>query len=129
MSAVVEVQNVSVVFGSGRQAVEAVRDLSLVAARGEFISIIGPSGSGKTTLLRIIGDLLEPSSGAVRVDGLTADEARRRGRFSYVFQNPVLVLCQKSADLKRERFRRSRGGHGCGLWPTSGMRTGVRCGR
>ena len=39
------------------------------------------------------------------------------------------VLCQKSADSKRERFRRSRGGHGRGLWPISGVRTGVRCGR
>ena len=39
------------------------------------------------------------------------------------------VLYQKSADPKRGRFRRSRGGHGRGLSPTSGIRTGVRCGR
>ena len=45
------------------------------------------------------------------------------------FERKYPVLCQKSADPKRERFRRSRGGHGRGLWPTSGIRTGVRCGR
>ena len=39
------------------------------------------------------------------------------------------VLCEKSADPKRERHRRSRGGHGRGLRSTSGVRTGVRCGR
>ena len=45
------------------------------------------------------------------------------------FYSEDVVLCQKSADPKRERFRRSRSGQGRGLWPTSGIRTGVRCGR
>ena len=45
---------------------------------GEFVSLIGPSGCGKSTLLRIVGDLIQPSSGDVAVNGKTARQARAR---------------------------------------------------
>ena len=57
---------------------------------GEFISLIGPSGCGKSTLLRIVGDLIQPSSGEVVVNGKTADQARRDGDYGIVFQEAVL---------------------------------------
>ena len=58
------------VFASRRRGdVEAIRGVDLVAAPGEFVSIVGPSGCGKSTLLYIIGGFVEPSSGTVRIDG------------------------------------------------------------
>ena len=85
------VRDVGMVYHSTSQDIVAIKDLSLEIARGEFVSLIGPSGSGKTTLLKIIGDLLEPSHGSVEVGGVSSGEARRAGKFSYVFQNPVLL--------------------------------------
>ncbi|MEM8728485.1 MAG: ABC transporter ATP-binding protein [Pseudomonadota bacterium] len=49
--------------------VEALRDMSLDFPKGQLTSLLGPSGCGKTTLLKIIAGLLEPTSGAVEVDG------------------------------------------------------------
>ena len=53
----------------GREAVEALRGVSLCVARGEIVCLMGPSGSGKTTLLNILGGLDSPSRGHVVVDG------------------------------------------------------------
>ena len=64
-----EVRNLSRVYGDGRQATEAVRDLSFEVGEGEFVCVIGPSGCGKTTLLRCVAGLLAPSSGAVVLRG------------------------------------------------------------
>ena len=57
---------------------------------GEFVSLIGPSGCGKSTLLRIIGDLIQPSSGEVVVNGKTAHQARLDRDYGIVFQDAVL---------------------------------------
>jgi len=86
----IQVRNVGKTF-EGKTAVEALRDVTFDVADREFVSIIGPSGSGKTTLIRIISSLLQPSNGEVFVDGETPERARLRGRFSFVFQRPVLL--------------------------------------
>jgi NitT/TauT family transport system ATP-binding protein len=54
--------------GHGRQ-VEALADITLTVAAGEFVCVVGPSGCGKTTLLRCLGGLLPPTSGEIRVNG------------------------------------------------------------
>jgi NitT/TauT family transport system ATP-binding protein len=61
----VSVKNVS----KNYQDVEALKNLSLEFPRGELTSLLGPSGCGKTTLLKIIGGLLQPNSGEVKVEG------------------------------------------------------------
>lgn len=58
---------VALQFGGGTRQIISGIDLSLRAA--EFLSIVGPSGTGKTTLLRMLGGLLQPTSGEVRVKG------------------------------------------------------------
>jgi NitT/TauT family transport system ATP-binding protein len=68
-------------------ALEAI-DLSIV--KGEFVSLIGPSGCGKSTLLRVIGDLIQPTTGDVRVNGKPAARARLDRDYGMVFQAPVL---------------------------------------
>ena len=85
----VEVKNLGKTYPRGK--VVALQDISFTVAKGEFISIIGPSGCGKSTLIKLIGDIIEPSEGSIRVDGLDAREARLKGMFSFVFQNPVLL--------------------------------------
>ncbi len=63
------VENVSMTYEGQAGRVEALRDVSLCVAPGEFISFIGPSGCGKTTLMNIIAGFLEPTSGQVLIDG------------------------------------------------------------
>jgi ABC-type nitrate/sulfonate/bicarbonate transport system, ATPase component len=67
-----------------------LQDIDLELAPGEFVSLIGPSGCGKSTLLRIIGDLIEPTSGTVTVNGKPAKQARVDGDYGIVFQDAVL---------------------------------------
>ncbi len=65
----VEIEDVSVVFGSGRDAHTAVESTRLEVHPGEFICILGPSGCGKSTLLNAVAGFVSPSSGQVLVDG------------------------------------------------------------
>ncbi len=66
---ILEAHRLTKVFGSGTSAVRAVDGVDLKVRRGEIVLVMGPSGSGKTTLLTMIGGLLKPSSGAVRISG------------------------------------------------------------
>ena len=66
---VLELQNVSRIFGEGEAQVKALDDVSLSIRRGEFVLIVGSSGSGKSTLLNMIGLLDKPTSGKVILDG------------------------------------------------------------
>ncbi len=99
MSATLAVTDLNKIYGSGALAVHAVRDVSFSTEPGDFVAIVGPSGSGKTTLLAMIGGLLRPTSGSVRVSGQEisrlsgAERARyRRDRVGYVFQTNNLIL-------------------------------------
>jgi NitT/TauT family transport system ATP-binding protein len=93
MRPVVEIAGVSKVF-AGRDGatgrVEALVNIDLTVAAGEFVSLIGPSGCGKSTLLRIIGDLTSPTTGTVTVNGKPAPRARLDRDYGMVFQAPVL---------------------------------------
>ena len=59
-------------FRRAQAAIQAVRQVSLTAARGEVLVLLGPNGSGKSTLLKLIGTMLLPDSGRVQVDGADA---------------------------------------------------------
>lgn len=60
-------------------------------SEGEFVSIIGPSGCGKTTLLKIISGLIKPTKGNIEFKDKPTGFAANKGRFGFVFQNPVLL--------------------------------------
>ena len=85
---VVTARGISKTFGKG--GVTALQDIELEVGRGEFISLIGPSGCGKSTLLRVIGDLVEPTTGEILVNGKTAHRARLDRDYGIVFQAAVL---------------------------------------
>lgn len=79
------------VFNPGRPgAVEALADIDLTVPHSGFTSLIGPSGCGKSTLLRLIGALIEPTSGTVEVLGRDADTARRQSDYGMAFQKAGL---------------------------------------
>ena len=89
----VEARGLRRTYGSGPDAVHALRDVDLSIAPGEFVAIMGPSGSGKSTLLHLVGGLDRPDAGEVRIEGETlavlGDEALahlRRRRIGFVLQ-------------------------------------------
>jgi putative ABC transport system ATP-binding protein len=89
-----ELRDVSKVYGEGLTEVDALRDVSLVVDAGELVAVMGPSGSGKSTLLTIAGSLEQPTTGEVLVGGAALsgmsrdDRARlRRRSIGYVFQD------------------------------------------
>jgi NitT/TauT family transport system ATP-binding protein len=88
---VVALDGVGKVFGKGEGRVEALRDISLRIEPGEFVSLLGPSGCGKSTLLRLIGDLIEPTSGTMVVNGKTPAAARSDRDYGIVFQKATLL--------------------------------------
>ncbi len=88
--AMIAVEHVSQWFGTGAVRTFALQDISLTVAAGEFVSLIGPSGCGKSTLLRIMGDLITPTEGQVRVNGKSPRGARLARDYGIVFQSPVL---------------------------------------
>jgi len=86
----VDVRNVSLTFETSDGKVDALSNVSLQIADGEFVSFIGPSGCGKTTMLRVIADLQQPTTGTLLVNGVSAEQARLERRYGYVFQAPAL---------------------------------------
>ena len=104
----VEIKGVSKQFKAG---VTALSGIDLEVRPREFVSLIGPSGCGKSTLLRIIGDLIEPSAGAVEVNGKPAHRARLDHDYGIVFQEAVLYdwrTVAKNIALPLELLRWSR---------------------
>ena len=67
------------VYGSGKNQVVALDDVSFSVEKGEFVSIVGPSGSGKSTLLHILGGVDQPTGGKVFLDGTDLHSLREDG--------------------------------------------------
>ena len=86
----VSVRGVSLTFQTADGEVQALSDVHLDIAEGDFVSFIGPSGCGKTTLLRVIADLEQPTAGNVSVNGVSPEQARLQRHFGYIFQAAAL---------------------------------------
>ena len=71
MAEILKVEGLGKTFGSGRLAVEALKDINLTVNAGDLVALLGPSGSGKTTLLLSVSLILEPTSGKIWLDGET----------------------------------------------------------
>lgn len=88
-----EVKSISKTYGSGETAVKALKDVSFVVPKGEFVAVVGESGSGKSTLLNVLGALDVPTAGKVLIDGkdiFSMKESEltifRRRNIGFVFQ-------------------------------------------
>jgi len=120
-----EVNDITKVFATSAGIFEALRGISFIINRGEFVSIVGPSGSGKSTLLNMIGALDRPTSGKVYIDGIDIFSLRdgeiasmRNKLIGFIFQSFNLInrsTVQKNVELpaiisdmsKQERNRRA----------------------
>jgi putative ABC transport system ATP-binding protein len=98
MRPVVELTEVTKVYGSGENAVRALDEVTLTIERGEFVAVMGASGSGKSTLMNIIGALDVATSGVYRLDGVDIgsldDDALslvRNRRIGFIFQSFNLI--------------------------------------
>jgi len=87
--AVLSIEGIGKVYPSRRGDVEALRDVSLTVAEGEFVSLLGPSGCGKSTLLHMVAGVLAPSVGRIAVGGGAVTGPRRD--IGMVFQAPLLL--------------------------------------
>lgn len=94
-STMVSLVGVSKTFNSIGTATVALTGIDLDIEAGEFVSLLGPSGCGKSTILRIVGDLLEPTAGTVRVNAKTPHEARMDRDYGMVFQQATLLDWRK----------------------------------
>jgi len=86
---VIGIEGVSLVYRSKRAEVHALDGVSFAASRREFVALVGPSGCGKSTLLKLIGGLIPPSRGAIRVNGRPVEGPTPS--IGIVFQSPLLM--------------------------------------
>ncbi|GAB4288840.1 MAG: ABC transporter ATP-binding protein [Roseovarius sp.] len=95
----IEIENMTKVFGAGAGAFTALADVSVTIAENEFFTLLGPSGCGKTTLLRLIAGFEPPTRGVVRLGGedITRLPPNRRP-VNTVFQNYALFPHMSVAD-------------------------------
>ena len=102
---IVVTENLHMVYRVGKVDVPALRGVDMTVKEGEFVAVMGPSGCGKSTLLHLLGGLLTPTGGTVRIDGIdltTVGDARRteirRRKIGFVFQRYNLLPTLTAAD-------------------------------
>jgi putative ABC transport system ATP-binding protein len=102
---VLELREVSKVYGHGPAEVKALSGVDLSVDAGQMVAVMGPSGSGKSTLLTIAGSLEEPTSGEVLIDGTPLSSMTRsqkaklrRRTVGYVFQDFNLLAGLTAAE-------------------------------
>jgi len=97
--ALIELQDVSKLYGFGDATTLAIDEVSLKIDKGEFVAVMGPSGCGKSTLMNIIGLLDHPSHGQYRLDGKSVARLKgtqaakiRRDKIGFIFSS--LICCR-----------------------------------
>ena len=95
---ILELHNMSKIYGTGEAQVNALDKISLKIKQGDFVSIVGASGSGKSTLLHMIGALDRPTKGTVKINNKNIDHLNdnelaelRRDVVGFVFQTFNLI--------------------------------------
>lgn len=96
----VEIKGIAKHFGEGETRVDALRNITMSVSSGDVVGLVGPSGSGKSTLLNVIGAIIDPNEGWMRLDGevvydnrwLRGDLRRMRlEKIGFIFQTHNLL--------------------------------------
>lgn len=101
MGKLIVIKNVGMTYHSRESSLQALKDISVEVDEGDIVSFVGRTGCGKTTLLKIISGILEPTNGVLRIGEESADEARRKRMFGFIFQDPVLLPWRTAIDNVR----------------------------
>jgi len=109
----VELRNVSLHYFGLQGESQALSEISLSIAAGEFVAIVGPSGCGKSTLLSLISGILEPTAGEVRIDGQPVLAPSRQVGYmlqqDYLFEwRTILQNILLGAEIQRADMREAR---------------------
>lgn len=122
----IQLQGLYKAYGSGNTFVQALKDINMRIAKGEFVAITGPSGSGKSTLMNILGCLDQADSGNYRIDGKSVEGLNskelavlRNQMIGFIFQSynllPALTVLENvevpmtyCGICDRERKRRAQ---------------------
>lgn len=75
-----EIKNLTKVYGSGKEAKVAVDNISLTIPKGSFYGLLGPNGAGKSTTIHCITGIAQPTSGTVTIDGINVVKEYKRAR-------------------------------------------------
>ncbi|MDP3279104.1 MAG: ABC transporter ATP-binding protein [Deltaproteobacteria bacterium] len=101
----IEARGIGKTYGQGALAFRALTDVDFLVTRGEFVMLRGPSGSGKTTLLSILGCVLRPTEGSLKLFGRDVSNAKesqlpalRLGMIGFIFQGHNLVASLSAQD-------------------------------
>jgi putative ABC transport system ATP-binding protein len=108
MQPILQIRNLVKTYGSGANAVQALRGVNMDVHKGEVLVLMGPSGSGKTTLVSIMGGILSATSGSVLLEGREIVNTRqrdlpalRRDNYGFIFQGfnlfPALTALENVA--------------------------------
>ncbi|MGV8146592.1 MAG: ABC transporter ATP-binding protein [Alkaliphilus sp.] len=94
----IETKNLTKIYGKNKTEVVALKNISILINKGDFVAIKGPSGSGKSTLLNLLGCLEKPTSGDLSLNGLRVSNLNdsklamlRRQHIGFIFQSYNLI--------------------------------------
>jgi ABC-2 type transport system ATP-binding protein len=88
MKFAIEIENLSVAFGTGTKRFEALSDLSLKVPAGTVFGFLGPNGAGKTTTMHVLLGFVAPSYGRASIFGTDVNQSIARQRIGYLAEHP-----------------------------------------
>ncbi|SFE19433.1 ABC transporter ATP-binding protein [Roseivivax sediminis] len=100
-----ELENVAKIYPTGSGQLHAVDGVSLTISRGESLGLVGESGCGKSTLVRVLSRLIDPTTGAIRIDGQSIGDIPARRFGTHAERKRIQVVFQDPTDSLNPQFR------------------------